>query len=315
MNMDFSNALERVIEKLESWYTEGLAMLPNIAVAVVVLVLFAFIAKGVSKGIRKVSKRITHHNQLASLFATFGHLFILGLGVFIALEVLDLEKAVTSLLAGVGIVGLALGFAFRDGAANLMSGVIMAVQRPFRPGDIVETQDYFGVVERVELRSTTLRLMTGELVRIPNRLVFENALTNFTERKRRRVDLSVGVAYGDDLAKAKELTEQAVGDIEHRIQGEPVEVFFTGFGDSSIDMTVRFWISYSSQKDYLRARSEAIMAIKSLYDEAGITIPFPIRTLDFGVVGGEPLSDHLHELKILPREEAQRREPEQPIAH
>jgi small conductance mechanosensitive channel len=203
----------------------------------------------------------------------------------IALSVLNLEKTVTSLLAGVGIIGLALGFAFQDLAANLMSGFMIAANEPLASGDLIENSGHLGFVESVTLRFTMLRTFQGQLVRIPNRMIFENPLVNYTKTGERRVDVEVGVAYGEDLDEVERVAVQAVETIEERNTRKPVDFYYRQFGSSSIDFSIRFWIDVDKH-DYFGAHSAAIRRIKKAFDDNDITIPFPIRTLDFSEVGG-----------------------------
>jgi small conductance mechanosensitive channel len=221
------------------------------------------------------------------------YLLVLLVGLFGALSVLHLDKTVTSMLAGAGIIGLALGFAFQDIAANFLSGVVMAVQRPLRTGELVETSGHLGVVEHIDLRTTELRNMQGLQVIVPNKDIFQSALINYTRNGSRRVDLSVGTSYGDDLEKVERITIEAVQGIGDLVPDKEVELFFNEFGDSSINHEVRFWIEAKGNKHYNDMRSRAIKAIKAAYDREGIMIPFPIRTLDFGIKGGEKLDSML----------------------
>lgn len=287
-----TEVIEKLVNKLNLWFEEGVLLVPNFITAVVVLVLFGILARVAKRASGKIFERGLPL-QTARLLATVTYVMVLVLGLFVALGILGLDKTLTSVLAGAGIVGLALAFAFQDIAANFFAGVFISFRRPFRLGDIIQTNDYLGTVERIDLRSTTLQTPQGQLVLIPNRLVFENPMVNFTETRRRRVDLDVGVAYGDDLAKARQVAMRAVESIQHLGKDPDIRLFYSEFGDSSINFVVQFWVDYDRQATYLAARSEAIQAIKMAFDENDITIPFPIRTLDFGVVGGEPLSEHL----------------------
>jgi small conductance mechanosensitive channel len=145
-------------------------------------------------------------------------------------------------------------------------------------------------VHDVNLRTTIVRTFQGQHVIIPNKDIFQNPLVNYSKTTSRRVDLRCGVAYGDDLQEAERVAVDAItkaGDVED------VELFYEEFGDSSINFVLRFWIHFEKQTDFLGARSRAIKQLKGAFDEHGITIPFPIRTLDFGVVGGEKLSEVL----------------------
>ncbi len=291
--MNFSELFGQVLGKLQGWLSAGVKMLPNAAVAVAVVVLFGFLSRWVSKLADRGLRKVVKSPQIVGLLSSIIRLVILAGGVFTALSVLNLDKAVTSLLAGVGIAGLALGFAFQDIAANFVSGLLMAVRHPFAIGDLLEVGGHFGTVDTIDLRATRLTLLSGESVIIPNKDVYQSAIVNYTDTEKRRVDVAVGVSYGDDLEKAKEKALEAVRSLEACDPEKVADLVYTGFGSSSIDFTVRFWIADASQGAFLHARSEAIIAIKKAFDAEDIVIPFPIRTLDFGVSGGESLSEHI----------------------
>ena len=134
---------------------------------------------------------------------------------------------------------------------------------------------------------------------IPNKTIFQNAITNFTENGKRRVDLQVGISYGDDLQKVQEVTLKAVNSLTDIMKDEEVQFYYTSYGDSSINFVVMFWTEYKiKHSEYLEAQHRAIKAITKAFNENSITIPFPIRTLDFGIKGGEKLSSVLKETPL-----------------
>ena len=289
--MDINNALELIIEKLNLWMKEIIAMLPNLALAALILALAFLLAKYIRKISYNLISRVSSKATLNDLFASFIYILVVGIGLFSALSVLNLDKAVTSILAGAGIVGLALGFAFQDMAANFISGIFITFRRPFNVGDLIETKDYLGRVKSVNLRDTIVVTLQGHEVIIPNKEVFQNAIKNLTSSGKRRMDLEVGISYGDDLEKVKSVVLKALEKVTFRNINEEITFFYKEFGDSSINFDVRLWVNSTEQLSYLSARSEAIMLIKRAFDENDITIPFPIRTLDFGIKGGEKLSE------------------------
>jgi small conductance mechanosensitive channel len=126
-------------------------------------------------------------------------------------------------------------------------------------------------------------------------LYFENQYTHFTINKSRRIDLDVGISYGDDLEKAEKVTLLAIRQIEGLESNKPVDLFYKEFGNSSINFVVRYWVGFNKETDYLRALSQGIKNIKKAYEQNGITITFPIRTLDFGIKGGKNLAEMLKE--------------------
>lgn len=294
---DINKAIELLLGKLENWGEHIILMLPNMAVAIILIIITFVVARFVRNGLDKVIGRISHSAAINNLISTILYIALLAVGFFFVLSVLQLDKVVISLLAGVGIIGLALGFAFQDIAANFISGIIIAVQKPFGVGDMIETNDYFGVIERVSLRTLDVRQPSGELVKLPNKMVFENPVTNYSNGGTRRIDLDVGVSYAEDLERVQQVAIEALQDVKNRVKTRDIEVMYDSFGDSSINFKVRFWVNYSRQIDFVSAKSDAIIRIKKAFDANDIMIPFPIRTLDFAIKGGEKLSEHLEQLQ------------------
>lgn len=266
-------------------------MLPNLLLAVLVIVLGFYVSKIIQRFARKMIGRLSHGAIITNLLSSFIYITCIGITLFVALSILKLDKALTSLLAGAGIAGLALAFAFQDIAANFMSGILITLRKPLRVGDIVKVKDYMGKVHTITLRDIVVLTFQGQMVIIPNKEVLQNPIENFSLLGKRRMDLTIGVSYGDDLEKVKEVTLNAVSDIAGLSPTDQTTMFFEEFAYSSINLSLRIWAATPEQPDYLRVRSEAIMKIKRAYDEAGITIPFPIRTLDFGSKGGQTLAE------------------------
>lgn len=291
MNFDFQKAVNIVTGKLIGWAEEIIAMLPNVGVALLVMIVFYFIARIASYSSKKILNKISDRVAINNLFATFVNLFVLAVGLIIALNLLHLEKTITSLLAGAGILGLAIGFAFQDVSANFIAGILMAFRKPIQIGDIINSQGYTGVVEEIDMRVTIIRTFQGLHVIIPNKDVFQTPVTNYTKTDDRRIDLEVGVSYAEDLESVKEITVNAVKDLPYLLPNKEIGFYYNEFGDSSINFTIMIWVQYPNEPGFLKARSDVIVKIKKAFDENGITIPFPIRTLDFGIKGGQKLSE------------------------
>lgn len=287
---DLQSASKIVLQKMQGWLKDAVNMLPNLVIAVLVLIVFYFISRIFRKLLKKLLQRITSNASVIKLILSISSVMIMLIGMIVALGVLKLQKTVTSLLAGVGVVGLALGFAFQDAAANLIAGVSMAVKSPLNVGDIVETNDVFGKIKKIGLRATTIYDPAGQDIIIPNRLIFQNIYRHYTRSGKMRVTLECGISYAEDLKKVKEITIEAIKNASSRISDSDIDFFYDEFGDHSINFKVRYWTPYSSQGDLYNAKSEGVMLIKEAFDENGILIPFPIRTLDFGIKGGEKLS-------------------------
>ena len=186
--MGIEKAWSLLTAKLLGWMREFILLLPNLAVAVAVLVGFWLLAKLARNVLARLLRRISHSEQVNKLLGQAIYLALIAAGFFVALGILDLQKTLASLLAGAGILGLALGFAFQDIAANFMAGIYLSIEHPFRPGHLIRSKDIQGVVQRIRLRWTEIVAPEGQLLLVPNKQVFENPITNFTTAGKRRVD-------------------------------------------------------------------------------------------------------------------------------
>jgi small conductance mechanosensitive channel len=282
--------VQTVVQKLDSWLDTFINMLPNMAVALLLLIIFFVLAKLGSKLFRKIFYKASKNEALGNLFSTIVYGTILSIGLFIMLGVLGLDKALTTLLAGIGVIGLALGFAFQDIAANFVSGIILAFSKPFKIGQVIEINDIMGIVTRIGLRDTAIETFQGQEVYIPNKDFLQHAFYNFSVLQKRRIDIAVGVSYADDLDKVEDVVLNTIKNLDGVIDKEMIVFDYSEFDSSSMTFNIRFWIEYPGEPNYFKMRSKAIKAIKKAFDEQDITIPFPIRTLDFGIKGGQKLS-------------------------
>ncbi|RYZ83758.1 MAG: mechanosensitive ion channel, partial [Proteobacteria bacterium] len=284
------------MEKVNGWIHSAVAILPNLVVATLMMVGFWMAARFIKNLVTKLLSHTSESVTVTRLIASLVHVTILFFGLFTTLGILNLDKAVTSLLAGAGVLGLAVGFAFQEIAANFFSGILIAIRKPYRELDIVQVDQFVGVVKAITLRTTNLRTNGGLEVLVPNKDMFTKPVTNFTRTPDRRVDVDVGVSYAEDLRRVEKVVRDCVENIPGRMPEKDIEFYYKAFGDSSVLFQVRIWIIFKTQKDYLAAMHHAIIAIKEAFDREGILIPFPIRTLDFGIRGGlalgEVLKDH-----------------------
>lgn len=275
-----NEAYQKLADKLWGWVDSFILMLPNLAVAILVMIITIFAAKGIRKVFSKIINKFSTNIAVNKLMSSTLTVIVFVIGFFVALSVMELDKAVTSLLAGAGVVGLAIGLAFQEPILNVFSGIVMSVREPFKLGDIIKTNGYFGTIEKISLRSTSLKKFSGEDVVIPNNMVVRNPIENYTMTQFRRVSIKCGVGYGDDLDKVEKIAIEAIEKEIPHDKSKPIELFFEEFGASSINFELRFWLDMAEQKNYLKYKSEAIKNIKKHFDQHEISIPFPIRTLD-----------------------------------
>ncbi|GAB5382535.1 MAG: hypothetical protein Alis3KO_39500 [Aliiglaciecola sp.] len=280
-------------EKLQSWLETGIKHLPNLVVAILITIAFSLAARFAGKAIKKVLRRALESTQIADLLASIFKVCVMLAGIFVALDFLGLKGTVTSLLAGAGIIGLAIGFAFQDMTENLIAGIAMGIRKPFQIGDVIEADGVFGTVKTINLRNTLVETFFGQLEIVPNKILFRNILTNFSSTGVRRIEVPVGISYADDPEKAASVIVEEINRCEFVIKQDETAVFAESFGDSSINLLVWFWIKYPGETGFMQARHEAVVKIKQSLENADILIPFPIRTLDFGAKGGEKLNTML----------------------
>ena len=240
---------------------------------------------------RKLFRKVSHNPALTRLFGSVVYIVVLGVIIFSALTILKLDKAVTSILAGAGIVGLAVAFAFQDIAANFISGIFISFRRPISVGHIVKIKDYMGKVEEINMRDTKLLTFQGQMVIIPNKDVYQNPIENYSLLGKRRFDITIGISYGDDLEKVRDVTMEALKDMKGLSPDDKITMFYNEFAGSTINFVLRLWIKSPEQPDFLEVGNETIMRLKKAYDANDIMLPFPTTTLDFGVKGGTALKD------------------------
>jgi len=199
--MEIREAITLMNAKMLLWIKESISHVPNLLVALLVVMVFGAASGYIKKVAVRVMSRATRNTSLINLSSSLLRLVVIAVGIFVALDILGLDQAVTSLLAGAGIVGLALGFAFQDLTANFLSGAFIAIQQPIRVGDVVETNGYFGMVKAINLRSTIIDNFGGQEIEIPSRDIFQKPIVNFSKSNERQMQLNCGVSYDDDLQK------------------------------------------------------------------------------------------------------------------
>jgi small conductance mechanosensitive channel len=279
MREKFEAAFEGMWDKIDSWIEALVGNIPNLILAILVFVASIVVARILKKYFRRILNRLTSNQAVASLASSVLTVLIVLGGIFIALVVLNLDKMLTGLLTTAGLAGLAIGLALQGALANLFAGVILSLRSFVNPGDWIESNDYSGEVLEITLRNTRIKGPDNNIVVIPNRLVAENPLKNHSLTTKSRVIVHCGVGYGSDLNKVEKLTKRTLADLFDQLEESEVDFYYTEFGSSSINFTARFWLEARDSIMVLKAKSKAIKSLKAKFDQEGINIPFPIRTL------------------------------------
>ncbi|MEL6957948.1 MAG: mechanosensitive ion channel family protein [Pseudomonadota bacterium] len=270
-----------LMQQLREIARGAIEVAPQIAVAIVVLLL-AWVVKSIASYVlRKGLDRTNLRPSLKELFQLLLSILIWTLGLMVAAVIVFPGLTPGSILAGLGIGSVAIGFAFKDVFENFLAGIIILFRREMRIGDHIECGDVEGVVERIAIRESLIRQTDGQLVIVPNSVLFKNPLWVRTDQDKRRVTVMCGVAYDEDVDEARSVIRDAVEGCGSVDQSEkPVQIFAQAFGASSIDFEVTWWTG-SEPVDIRTSRDEVVAAVKSALDKAGIEIPFPYRTLTF----------------------------------
>lgn len=248
----------------------------NVLVAIVILGAGFWISGRVGALIRELGLK---YPQLdVTLFSFLGSLArwaIIALTVVVVLGQFGVET--TSLIALLGAAGLAVGLALQGTLSNLAAGVMLLIFRPFKVGDYVTAGGQSGTVEEISLFTTRMVSVDNVLTIVPNGDIWASAVTNYSAKDTRRLDLVFGVSYGTDLKAAEQALRDVIGE-DDRVRSEPAEPFVavSNLGDSSVDFTVRVWCAAS---DYWALRFHMLQTVKEAFDARGIDIPFPTTTV------------------------------------
>lgn len=205
---------------------------------------------------------------------------VFAFSVYFGLEVAGLTGLAATVVGGTGLIGLALGFAFRDIAENFLSGVLLSVQRPFRIGDTIEVDGYLGVVQRVSSHGTTLLDFDGNAIELSNTTAYKGAVRNYTRNPKTRIELSVGVGYDMPARAAQEIVLAEIRASEVVLDDPEPIALVTDLGDSSVGITVYFWID-GTKHSLLRVRSRMLRRVLEALEAAGAPMPDEAREVVF----------------------------------
>lgn len=257
---------------LEAIRSFAVSNLPSLLYALAILVLGFLAAKVLKGGMRRLLQRTRLDVTLASFLSNIAYILVLVVVVIATLDKLGVNT--TALAAVIAAAGLAVGLALQGSLSNFAAGVMIIGFRPFKAGDYVEAGGTDGVVEEVSVYFTRLRTGDNKQVIVPNSEITAGIITNYSAKDTRRIDLVVGIGYGDDIRRAKELLERILSE-EERVLDDPAPlVAVSELADSSVNLVARPWVK---TYDYWPVRFDLTERIKHELDAAGIDIPYPQR--------------------------------------
>ena len=279
--MDHAALLDVLVTTLNNYLTGAVRAAPRIGLAILLILLTWGVVYVVRLAIRKVGHRVRLRQNLIDVFNLIAGTAIWLIGILIALAVIFPSITPGRALTTLGLGSVAIGFAFKDTFENFLAGILILMREPFSIGDFIEVDGNEGQIEDITIRDSRVRMTDGQLIVMPNHTLFSNPVTVRTNRQLRRTTVMCGVAYKEDVDRAREVIREAVKAVESvRDDVKDVQIFAQAFGESSIDFEVTWWTG-SKPVDIRVSRDQVVAAVKRALDDAGIEIPFPYRTLTF----------------------------------
>jgi small conductance mechanosensitive channel len=265
---------EVILDQLREMAVEALRLLPLVVLALLVLLLFAWLARTVGRWERPY-RRLSPSPFVRDLIRQGARTGVLLAGVLLALEIVNATGLAAAVLGTAGVLGLAIGFAFKDLVENYIAGVLLSLRQPFGPNDHVVIDGHEGKVIRLTSRAAILMTLDGNHLRIPNAQVFKGVMTNYSRNPRRRFGFTVGVGTAEDLPAALVLGVETLRATEG-VLAEPVpEGYVEELGDSAVVLRFHGWVD-QRESSFAHARSTAVLRVKDALEARGMDLPEPI---------------------------------------
>lgn len=277
MNIQLSAAWKQ----LQSMINDFLALLPNIAIALIVFFIFFFVGRAVKRLVRNLTRNRRQARNLGLVLGRLAQGAIVLVGLFVALSIVIPSIKANDLVQLLGISGVAIGFAFRDILQNFLAGILILLTEPFQINDQIVFKNFEGTVENIETRATTIRTYDGRRIVIPNSELFTNSITVNTAFENRRLEYDIGIGYGDDVERARQLILEAMHEIQDVLKEPAPDAIVVELAASSVNIRARWWIQPPRRSDALALQDKVLTAIKNKLTANGIDLPFPTQQILF----------------------------------
>lgn len=249
-------------------------ILPLIAIAIVVFLLFWFIASTTRKMVERYAERSEKHAGAAVAFGRLAYFAIVVLGFLIAVTIAFPTITPAKMFSALGIGGVAIGFAFKDIFQNLLAGILILVRQPFRVGDEITSGDFTGTVEKIETRATFIRTYDGKRIIVPNSKIYTEPVTVITAYGILRTEYDVGIGYGDDVSQARKIALEAVSAVDGVLADPAPDVLLWDLAGSSQNLRVRWWTD-PTRGSVVKVKDRVLEAVATKLSAASIDLPFP----------------------------------------
>ena len=269
--------LKGAVEILQGYANDALEQLPKLAIALVVFVLFLVLSKIAVRVVTGIAARTTSDRSLQNLFATIAKVGVVLIGVFASAAIIFPGLKAGDLVGVLGLSSVAIGFAFKDIFQNFFAGILILTQRPFAIGDQIKRGDLEGTVEDISIiRNTVLKTYDGERLIVPNSDLYVNTVKVFTAYGKRRTVFKAGIAYKEDIEKARAAIKSVLDACEDVLKDPAPQIYVVEHGESSVNFDVRYWTA-PQKAEVMKTLDAVATGIKYAFDAADIEIPFPYR--------------------------------------
>lgn len=265
---------------LKFLWRDSVQSLPFFALGLVILMLSLFAGILVTRGARHLLRRQVEARLLRNVLSGAAGVLVFLLGTYVVLRVSGLTQLALTIVGGTGLIGLAVGIAFRDITENFLASIFLSMQRPFETGDLIEVAGVTGFVQQLNVRTTILMSLDGNLVQIPNATVYKSNLRNFTSNTNRREDFVVGIGYEVSIQHAQEVARKVLTDHPAVLTDPEPSVLADNLGAATVNLRVYFWLN-GREHSWLKVRSSVIRLVKRAFQDAGISMPDEAREIVF----------------------------------
>lgn len=278
--MDSFTPLKTAWQQLMQMVRGTIELLPNILIAIIVFIIFWFIAKFSRRLIKNLTRRKQSRN-LGLVLARLSQGLVILIGGFVSLAIVIPSFKPGDLVQLLGVSGVAVGFAFRDILQNFLAGILILITEPFVIDDQIVFQDFEGTVENIQTRATTIRTYDGTRIVIPNAELFTNSVKVNTAFEKRRLQYDIGIGYGDDIAEAKRIILEVLRNDPEAISDPPPEALVVDLAASTINIRARWWVNPPRRAEVLDSQDQVLTELCNKLVAAGIDLPFPTQQVLF----------------------------------
>jgi small-conductance mechanosensitive channel len=250
--------------------------LPSLLLGVIIFVVFFWLSRPIANFLSKPLAKTTTSKLIQLVVRRTLSLFVILIGLYVLLRLAGLTQFAVALLSGTGVLGLIVGFAFKDIAENFLSSLLLSVQKPFKLGDIIEVEGYLGVVKKMTARATTLVDFNGDHIQLPNATIYKNAIRNLTANPNMRASFDIGIGYDADVSKAQVLAMNLMTSHSAVLDDPEPQVMVQNLGASSYNLRLYFWVNAELNSQF-KVASVLMKKLVEAYLIAGISMPDDAR--------------------------------------